>query len=95
VLFQIEPLLMLDECFSVAGMMGAPDQNVVFRWQLVQLTALVFEVFHVLLMRRYRTGWMLRLELRWHNVQARVPLCCDLLLVKVALPPVPWHEDVQ
>jgi hypothetical protein len=71
-------------------MIGAPIQKLVFWWQLVQLTAFVFEVFQVLLMVwRYRTGWMLLLELRWHDVQDTVPLCWDLVLVNDALPPVP------
>ncbi len=57
----------------------------------MQLTALVFTVFQVLLMFwRYLTGWMLLLVFRWHDVQATVPLCCDLLL-NVAVPLAPWH----
>jgi len=61
----------------------------------VQLTALVFEVPQVLLVFwRYLAGWMLMLELRWHDVQSMELLCFDLLL-NVAFPFVPWHEEVQ
>lgn len=91
------PLLILDECFTIFGIWGAVLKFVnTAWWQLVQFIAVVFEVLHVLPSEfRYRTGWMLLLEFRWHCEQLTELLCRPLLFVKVALPPVPWHEDVQ
>jgi len=74
------PLLVLEECFNIAGMIGAdgdPVQKLEFWWQLVQLTAVVFEVEKELFACRYFMGWMVSLLelLMWQLLQFRVLLC--------------------
>ncbi len=81
---QIEPFVLLDECLSVAGIIGAAvkSENVDW-WHVVQLTAFVLTVFHVVSACKYLAGWILLLEFRWHEVQLTVLLCCCFEV---------WHE---
>ncbi len=64
---QILPFVVFAECLSVAGIIGAfvnPENE--DWWQVVQLTAFVFAVSHVVSACRYLAGCILLLVFRWH-----------------------------
>ena len=87
------PFDVLDECFSVDGIIAALEKldESMDWWQSVQSTAFVLVVSHPFFVR-YLTGWILLLVLRWHSVQFTELLCKSRFFIVALEPVIPWHS---